>query len=142
MINDTTGTLVASAYTDLKVKVGCIFGTGCNAAYIENCGSIPKLAHRNLPADLPMAVNCEWGAFDNENLVLPRTPYDVTIDDMSPRKGQQAFEKMVAGLYLGELWRLIMLELHQKSLIFKGHNVSSLEKPFSLDSSLLSAIEE
>lgn len=89
-----------------------------------------------------MAINCEWGAFDNENLVLPRTPYDVTIDDMSPRKGQQAFEKMVAGLYLGELWRLIMLELHQKSLIFKGQSVLSLEKPFSLDSSLLSAIEE
>lgn len=141
LINDTTGTLVASAYADPKVRVGCIFGTGCNAAYIENCGSIPKLAHLNLPDDAPMAINCEWGAFDNEHAVLPRTPYDVTIDDLSPRKGQQAYEKMVAGLYLGELWRLIVLELYEKSLIFKGHDVPKLKTPYSLDSSLLSIIE-
>lgn len=80
LINDTTGTLIASAYTDPKVKIGCIFGTGCNAAYMEDCGSIPKLAHMNLPPDCPMAINCEWGAFDNEHKVLPRTKYDIAID--------------------------------------------------------------
>src|SRR5690606_26120173 len=40
LINDTTGTLIASAYTDTKMRIGCIFGTGCNAAYMENAGSI------------------------------------------------------------------------------------------------------
>lgn len=30
LINDTTGTLVASCYTDQSTKIGCIFGTGCN----------------------------------------------------------------------------------------------------------------
>ena len=60
VINDTTGTLIASAYTDPKMRIGCIFGTGCNAAYMENCGSIPKLAHMNLPPDALMAINCEW----------------------------------------------------------------------------------
>ena len=83
LINDTTGTLIASAYTDTKMKIGCIFGTGCNAAYMENCGSIPKLAHMNLPPDTPMAINCEWGAFDNEHKVLPRTPYDIIIDKVN-----------------------------------------------------------
>jgi hexokinase len=144
LINDTTGTLVASAYTDPKMKIGCIFGTGCNAAYMENCGSIPKLAHLNLPPDTPMAINCEWGAFDNEGKVLPRTPYDIAIDKDSPRPGQQAFEKMIAGLYLGEIFRLIMVDLHDNhdAHIFAGQDIGKLRKPYSLDSSFLSAIEE
>ena len=144
LINDTTGTLIASAYTDPKMKIGCIFGTGCNAAYIEECGSIPKLASYNLPPDTPMAINCEWGAFDNEHKVLPRTPYDVTIDDDSPRPGQQAFEKMIAGLYLGELFRLVMVGLHDNHDVhmFQGQNITPLRRAYSLDSSFLSAIEE
>jgi len=144
LINDTTGTLIASAYTDTKMKIGCIFGTGCNAAYMENCGSIPKLAHLNLPPDTPMAINCEWGAFDNEHKVLPTTPYDETIDRGSPRPGQQAFEKMIAGLYLGEIFRLVMVDLHDKpgTHIFDGQDISALRKAYSLDSSFLSAIEE
>ncbi|EAQ92847.1 hypothetical protein CHGG_01082 [Chaetomium globosum CBS 148.51] len=131
LINDTTGTLIASAYTDPKMRIGCIFGTGCNAAYIENCGSIPKLAHLNLPPETPMAINCEWGAFDNEHKVLPRTPYDIAIDKDSPRPGQQAFEKMIAGLYLGEIFRLIMVDLHDKKEvnIFAGQDISKLRKP-------------
>ncbi|MCJ1316378.1 hexokinase A [Xylographa vitiligo] len=144
LINDTTGTLVASAYTDDAMRIGCIFGTGCNAAYVENCGSIPKLADMKLPADMPMAINCEWGAFDNEHKVLPLTPYDVIIDKESPRPGQQAFEKMVAGLYLGELFRLVLVDLHhnKECIFFHGQDISKLEKAYTLDSSFLSLIEE
>lgn len=144
LINDTTGTLIASAYTDTKMRIGCIFGTGCNAAYVENCGSIPKLAHMNLPPETPMAINCEWGAFDNEGKVLPRTPYDDKIDKDSPRPGQQAFEKMVAGLYLGEIFRLVLVDLHDNHEvhIFAGQDIAKLRRPYSLDSSFLSAIED
>ena len=129
---------------DPKVKISCIFGTGCNAAYIEDCGSIPKLAHLNLAPDAYMVINCEWGAFDNEGKVLPRTPYDISIDKGSPRPGQQAFEKMVAGLYLGEIFRLIMVDLHENhdAHIFAGQDISELRKPYSLDSAFLAAIEE
>lgn len=74
LINDTTGTLIASAYTDTKMKIGCIFGTGCNAAYMEHARDVPKLAYMNLPPDTLMAINCEWGAFDNEHKVLPELP--------------------------------------------------------------------
>ena len=142
MINDTTGTLIASAYIDTKIKVGCIFGTGCNAAYMEDCGSIPKLAHMNLPPDTLMAINCEWGAFDNEHKVLPRTPYDILIDQESPRPGQQAFEKMIAGLYLGEIFRRVLVDLHDNKHIFEGQDIDKLRKPYTLDSSFLSQIEE
>lgn len=133
---------MASAYTDPRMKIGCIFGTGCNAAYVEHCGEIPKLADMGLPADMEMAINCEWGAFDNEHKILPRTKYDITIDDESPRPGQQAFEKMIAGLYLGEIFRLTLLDLHKEKHIFEGQDVSPLDKAYSLDASFLSAIEE
>ncbi|KAI7035854.1 Hexokinase, partial [Hortaea werneckii] len=143
LINDTTGTLIASAYTDREMRLGCIFGTGCNGAYMEHCGEIPKLEHMNLPKDQEIAINCEWGAFDNEHKILPRTPYDVIVDKDSPRPGQQAFEKMIAGLYLGELFRLVLVDLHEnpKVKIFEGQDIAALRKPYSLDSSFLSDIE-
>jgi hexokinase len=144
LVNDTTGTMIASAYTDTDMKVGCIFGTGCNAAYMEECGAIPKLEHLKLDPTLPMAINCEWGAFDNEHKVLPRTPYDVIIDKESPRPGQQTFEKMIAGLYLGELFRLVLVDLHKgaECTVFEGQDISKLDKPYSLDAGFLAAIEE
>lgn len=91
-----------------------------------------------------MAINCEWGAFDNEHKVLPRTPYDLSIDRDSPRPGQQAFEKMIAGLYLGEILRLVLVDLHDSKDVhfFEDQDISSLRKPYSLDSSFLSSIEE
>ncbi|KAL4885354.1 hexokinase-domain-containing protein [Aspergillus karnatakaensis] len=144
LINDTTGTLIASSYTDTDTKIGCIFGTGVNAAYMEDAGSIPKLAHMNLPPDMPVAINCEYGAFDNEHIVLPLTKYDHIIDRDSPRPGQQAFEKMTAGLYLGEIFRLALVDLldSRPGLIFQDQDTSQLRIPYLLDSSFPAAIEE
>lgn len=143
LVNDTTGTLIASAYTDQEMKIGCIFGTGCNAAYMETAGCVPKIDHYGLPPDMPIAINCEYGAFDNDHVVLPLTKYDVIIDEQSPRPGQQAFEKMIAGLYLGEIFRLVLVDLvENKNLLFEKQDISQLKKPYTLDSSFLSYIEE
>lgn len=138
LINDTTGTLVASAYSDTETQMGLIFGTGCNGAYYEIAKNIPKLEGR-LPADIDpeglMAINCEYGAFDNEHVILPRTKYDIQVDAESPRPGQQSFEKMISGYYLGELIRLILLELHDEGHFFKGQDVTKLRQPFIFDTS-------
>ena len=81
------------------------------------------------------------GAFDNEHLVLPRTKYDVEIDRDSPRPGQQAFEKMIAGYYLGEVFRLVLLDLHAQGAIFEGKSLTKLHEPYSIDTSTLAEIE-
>ena len=76
------GAMVASAYYDPETIIGAIFGTGCNAAYMEDCNSIPKLQGKESG---DMAINCEYGAFDNRHLVLPRTKYDKLVDEQSPK---------------------------------------------------------
>lgn len=146
LINDTTGTLVASMYTDPETKMGLIFGTGCNGAYYDIVEDIPKLEGK-MPNDIPstslMAINCEYGAFDNEHFVLPRTKYDIQIDAESPRPGQQSFEKMISGYYLGEVLRLVLLDLtEEKGLFFKNQDLTKLKQPFIMDTSFPARIEE
>lgn len=141
--NDTTGALIASQYTDPETVIGADFGTRCNAEYMENCGSIPKLKvmGHNLPPERPMAINCEYGAFDNSHRVLPRTKYDETVDAELPRPGEQSFEKMSAGLYLGEIFRLVLLDLYNRGVVFKGQQSWKLKEPYLLDTAFLSHIE-
>ncbi|PWY88214.1 hexokinase [Aspergillus heteromorphus CBS 117.55] len=142
LVNDTTGTLIASAYRDPQVKIGSIFGTGCNSAYLERCGRVPKIAGYELPDDQPVAINTEYGAFDNSHQVLPRCQFDVEVDRTSPRPGQQTYEKMVAGLYVGEIARLILIHLHDTSGFLEGADISRLRRVNSMESSCVSKMEE
>jgi hexokinase len=141
LINDTSGTLVASHYRDPQVKIGSIFSTGCNAAYMEDCRDIPKLREYGLPEDATVIINTEYGAFDNERKVLPLTLFDHQIDKQSARPGTQIYEKMVAGLYIGEMLRLMLLTMHEKGVIFKGQDVTKLRTENALEASFLSIAE-
>lgn len=60
LINDTTGTLIASHYVNPRTKIAVIFGTGCNAAYMEKVGKIGKIKDLGIDAEAEMAINCEW----------------------------------------------------------------------------------
>lgn len=146
VINDTVGAMVASAYNDPKTIIGAIFGTGCNAAYMANLSSIKKMKTTDRKAasqqSSKMAINCEYGAFDNKRHVLPVTKYDEQIDADSPRPGEQAFEKLSAGLYLGEIYRLVLVDLASRNLIFKDQDLSKLKQAYALDTAFLSAIED
>ncbi|CAI7665340.1 unnamed protein product [Penicillium glandicola] len=141
LINDTAGTLVASHYRDPQVQIGSIFSTGCNAAYMEECRLIPKLRDLGLPEDATVIINTEYGAFDNECKVLPLTPFDRQIDEESAHPGTQIYEKMVSGLYIGEMLRLVMLKMYEQGILFKGQDVSRLRTMNSLETSFLSTIE-
>jgi hexokinase len=153
VINDTVGAMIASAYNDPETIVGAIFGTGCNAAYMATISDIKKLdsgddrvstfaGDQSEKSELKMAINCEYGAFDNAHRVLPRTTFDKQIDKESPRPGEQTFEKLSAGLYLGEIFRLILVDLADRSLVFKGQDTAKLRQSYSLDTGFLSQIED
>lgn len=144
IINDTTGTLIASNYVKQNTKIACIFGTGCNAAYMEHISNIPKLKEWNLPGDEDMAINCEYGAFDSfehKHMAEIRTKYDEYIDLHSNKPHEQSYEKMIAGLYLGEIFRLVLCDLIDEGVLFLGQNTYKLEKTNVFDTAFLSLIE-
>ncbi|KAF9224913.1 hexokinase [Gyrodon lividus] len=142
LINDTTGTLIASHYVNPRTKIAVIFGTGCNAAYMEHVKDISKIANLGIPGEAEMAINCEWGAFDSfEHEHLPRTKYDAIVDETSNKPGEQAFEKLISGRYLGEILRLVICELIDEGVLFLGQNTYKLEKPYCFDTAFLSLME-
>ncbi|KAF4613040.1 hypothetical protein D9613_010927 [Agrocybe pediades] len=142
LINDTTGTLIASHYVNPKTKIACIFGTGCNAAYMEHVKDIPKMKHLGIDDNADIAINCEWGAFDSlMHEHLPRTKYDIMVDENSNKPGEQAFEKLISGKYLGEILRLVICELIDEGVLFLGQNTYKLENPYVLDTAFLSLME-
>jgi hexokinase len=108
---------------------------------MEECRFIPKLRDSGLPEDASVIINTEYGAFDNERQVLPLTTFDHQLDKHSVRPGTQIYEKMVAGLYIGEMLRLILLTLHEEGRLFKGQDVTRLRTENALEASFLSIAE-
>jgi hexokinase len=48
---------------------------------------------------------------------------------------------MVAGYYLGEIFRLVLVDLHEQGAIFEGKGLEKLRDPYSIDASILAEIE-
>ncbi|KAI9175523.1 hexokinase [Blastocladiella emersonii ATCC 22665] len=144
LVNDTVGTLVAHAYQSPNTVMGVIFGTGTNAAYVEHTSQIPKYIpsptekHHHHPQ---MLINTEWGAFDNEKKVLPLTAIDHALDAASSNPGQQLFEKLISGMYLGEVTRLALLHLIDAGALFGGKLTDELTTPYAFHTAYMSAIE-
>ncbi|KAI8809664.1 hexokinase-domain-containing protein [Cladochytrium replicatum] len=140
LVNDTVGTLMAHAYSDPQTHVGVILGTGTNAAYFESIDRVPKWAGGPVHSG-EMVINTEWGAFDNEQVVLPVTKYDQQLDRASANSGIQIFEKMISGMYLGELVRLALVDLISIGELFRGKSSTELARPYSFETAYMSRIE-
>ncbi|KAJ1727867.1 hypothetical protein LPJ61_004348 [Coemansia biformis] len=139
VVSDTVSTLLAAAYSDPAAQMGVIFGTGTNAAYYEDVASIAKWKGAD-PASGEMVVSIEWGAFDSEEFaILPFTPHDIKLDRKSLNPRGQAYEKMISGMYLGEIARNIMLWLADQRLLLDGRSSAILNAMWSLDTSYLSS---
>lgn len=54
---------------------------------------------------------------------------------------KQAFEKMVSGMYLGEITRNILLHLIDASLLFEGHSSEILNTHYGFDAAFVSKVE-
>ncbi|KAG0354881.1 hypothetical protein BC939DRAFT_533701 [Gamsiella multidivaricata] len=140
IINDTVGTLVSHAYVSPSTKIGVILATGTNAAYIERASEVSKY---NGPACDQMILNTEWDAMGKAEY-LPQTKYDKEIDAVSLVPGFQEFEKMVSGLYMGELVRLALVDLIQQNAILEhlgGKVPESLQPRLSFKTLFMSTIE-
>ncbi|KAF8782248.1 hexokinase-2-like [Argiope bruennichi] len=141
VVNDTTGTLMSCAHMNSECRIGVIIGTGCNACYMEK---LENVGTWNEDRDDPQQViiNTEWGAFgDNKCLEFIRTVIDRDIDENSLNKGKQLFEKMISGMYMGEIVRRIVCQLASEGQIFKGKLPEKFNTPYAFKSKYVSYIE-
>ncbi|KAK3435832.1 hypothetical protein EUGRSUZ_C00559 [Eucalyptus grandis] len=136
LVNDTIGTMAGGRYNDPDVVAAVILGTGTNAAYVEQIHAIPKW-HGPLPKSGEMVINTEWGNFQSPH--LPLTEYDKTLDDESLNPGEQAYEKLISGMYLGEIVRIALLRMAEESALF-GDIPLKLKIPFILRTPDMSAM--
>lgn len=138
LVNDTVGTLALGHYHDKDTVAAVIIGTGTNACYMERADAIIK-CQGLLTTSGGMVINMEWGNFWSSH--LPRTSYDIDLDADSPNPNDQGFEKMISGMYLGDIVRRVILRMSLESDIF-GPASSKLSTPFSLRTPLMAAMHE
>ena len=152
LVNDGAATIMTRAYSlplsSVRTTIGAIFGTGTNGVYLEQISKITKPIGEHDASTGEMFMSTEWGSFDNKLSVLPITKYDVEVDTASLNKGNQRFEKLVSGMFLGELLRTTVLEMYEDPDIslFSGlhqhPSQSSLFTRWGVDASILSVAAE
>jgi len=122
MINDTVGTFLHAAWIEKETDIASIVGTGHNTCYLQENHEL---------TGKPMIVNMESANF---NIGLPYTQIDKALDENSSFPGTAQLEKMVSGVYLGELVRRILLDLNDHGLRLKGKIFKkNINHPYSLE---------
>ncbi|XP_013925527.1 PREDICTED: hexokinase-1 [Thamnophis sirtalis] len=138
VVNDTVGTMMTCAYEDPNCEIGLIVGTGSNACYMEETRNIEMVEGDQGR----MCVNMEWGAFgDNGCLDDIRTIYDKAVDELSLNSGKQRYEKMISGMYLGEIVRNILIDFTKRGFLFRGQISETLKTRGIFETKFLSQIE-
>jgi len=141
VLNDTTGTLMSCAWKKHDTYIGLIIGTGTNACYVERLEHV-ELWDGSWEEPQQVLVNTEWGAFgDSGELDHILTEYDREIDQHSINPGRQLFEKMISGMYMGELVRLILQRLTKQGLLFAGRGSDVLAEKGSFFTKYVTEVE-
>ncbi|XP_034033653.1 hexokinase-4-like [Thalassophryne amazonica] len=139
MVNDTVGIMMSCGYIDQNCEIGMIIGTGTNACYMEEIRNVKRVEGE----DGRMCINTEWGGFgDDGSLKDIKTEFDVVVDKTSINPGVHTFEKMISGMYMGEIVRLLLVKLTEQNLLFQGQTSKCLLTPGSFQTSFISEIEE
>ncbi|PIA64623.1 hypothetical protein AQUCO_00100235v1 [Aquilegia coerulea] len=137
LVNDTIGTLAGGKYDNNDVVAAVILGTGTNAAYVERAHAIPKW-HGLLPKSGEMVINMEWGNFRSSH--LPMTEYDQALDNESLNPGDHIFEKIISGMYLGDIVRRVLLRMAEEAAFFGDTVPPKLRIPLVLRTPDMSAM--
>lgn len=142
LLNDTVGCLMSCAFLDHSTEVGVILGTGTNACYMETLDRVGTWDGDH-GAPEQVIINTEWGAFgDNGCIEFVRTDVDRAIDEESLNPGKQRFEKMISGMYLGEVVRRVLIKCINAGLLLAGQVTEELDTNGRFYTKYLSEIEK
>ena len=105
ILNDTVAVLLGMAAGLDKSRyagfIGQVSGTGTNTCVSLPVSEIKKLG---LEGDNGMIINLESGKYDG----ITGGDFDRMLDEQSHNPGQKHFEKLTAGVYLGEICHLML----------------------------------
>ncbi|KEG05579.1 putative hexokinase [Trypanosoma grayi] len=140
LCNDTVGTLVTRYFEDPDTQVGVIIGTGSNACYFEKASAVTKDPAVAARGETQTPINMECGNFDSKyKFVLPITAYDEAMDAITLNHGFQAQEKIVSGMYLGEIARRMIVHLAQLHCL-PSALVNAMKKPWSFEAKFMGMV--
>jgi hexokinase len=123
--NDTVATFASLAYAvkaapNSRVAMGLIVGTGTNATVPMKPANLHPTKRDALPnpeATETVVINTEWTIRGTDKPLTDlniKTPWDVALDAASDAPGFQPFEYMTSGRYLGEIVRLVFIDVVSK----------------------------
>ena len=114
ILNDTVAVLLGGKAehicSDFSGFIGQVSGTGTNTCCVVPKRRIVKLG---LSGEEGMVVNTESGMYDG----IPAGDFDLILDRASHDPGSKKFEKQTAGVYLGELCRLMLRSAADEGLL-------------------------
>ncbi len=114
ILNDTAAVLLGGSASMDKSRVGGLIGqvsgTGTNTCCVLPLERIAKLGRTEKKR---IIVNLESGMYDG----LPRGDFDLELDRLSNNPGLKLLEKLTAGVYLGQLFRLILQAATEEGLV-------------------------
>ncbi|KAI6305705.1 hypothetical protein MCOR34_008412 [Pyricularia oryzae] len=144
IINDSSAALLSESYRRPSTRFGLILGTGFNIAAYMPVTTIERPKFGVRPASWfekasHVIVNTEMGMFGQG--FLPMTRWDEQLKAAHPKPEFQPLEHFVAGLYIGELARLIMIDAIETTGLFGGVVPPSLVGPYTLETETLSILE-
>ncbi|RPB06000.1 actin-like ATPase domain-containing protein [Choiromyces venosus 120613-1] len=147
--NDSISTLLSAAYLhhstgNTRAAAGIIAGTGTNATCLCPISKLPVSKQPTSgPSTGTILLNTEWSISGTAPPLKPyTTAWDVQVDLENEKPGFQPFEEMVGGRYLGELVRLVCLDLFTSSNnIPKSQLPEKLKVRNGLDTKLCSDVE-
>ena len=144
LVNDSSSALLARAYLDPATRLACILGTGMNAAVHLPIASLhpSKFATRSLPQGAGIThvlTNTEFSMYGKR--IFPSTRWDEALNERHIMPDYQPFEYLIAGGYLGEIVRLVIVEATQEAGLFDGVLPPSLKYPYVLDTKTLARME-
>lgn len=144
IVNDSSATLLSNAYIDPTTRMAVILGTGINAAIHLPIAALhrSKFGPRRMPRSSEathVLVNTEFSMFGKR--IFPTTRWDDKLNASHILPDYQPLEYLIAGGYMGEIVRLIIVEATATVALFGGHLPPSLSNQYALDTRTLAAIE-
>lgn len=135
LLNDTVAVLLGgSALLDREAYsgfIGQVSGTGTNTCCALPMNRIGKLSSAS---DKSIIVNLESGMYDG----AARGDFDLELDKASNNTGQKRFEKLTAGVYLGQLAMLILKTAAGEGLLAR-ETAQKLQELGKIDSAVIDA---